>query len=156
MTGWLKAGLIGGAVLVVVQLIGLVPFDLICCLTFPSTLFIYLGVGALAAAFLPPPRAAGNGTAQGALAAILAAVISSVAGMVINTIRVMIIPEETVTMDLPPALIQQLRDAGIPMELFIGIGGVIVFYSVCCVIWIVVSAILGAIGGAIYPSVKPE
>ncbi len=156
MTGWLKAGLIGGAVLVVFQLIGLIPFNLICCLTFPAMLVTYIAVGAMAAASLPPPRTAGQGVGPGAMGAILAAVISSIAGMIINLVQVLINPQDTVIMDLPPAIIQQLRDTGIPLEYFIGVGGVLIFYSICCVVWIVVSGILGAIGGAIYPSFKRE
>ncbi|MEW5871799.1 MAG: hypothetical protein AB1894_21205 [Chloroflexota bacterium] len=156
MAGWLKAGLIGGAVLAVFQLIGLVPFNFICCLTIPGMLITYLAVGALAAAWMAPPRVAGRGAGQGALGAMLAAVISSVVGMIVNMIRVLITPQEAVIMDLPPEIMQQLQATGLPLELFVGVGGVVIFYGFCCLGWVFFSALLGAIGGAIYPSVKPE
>jgi len=99
---------------------------------------------------------AGQGAGPGAMGAILAAVISSFAGMIINVVRVLVNPQENVTINLPLALIQQLRDAGIPLEFFVGVGGTVVFYSLCCGVWVFVSAILGAIGGALYPSFMRE
>ena len=55
----LKAGLIGGGVLVVLTLIALIPIPFLSCICCGVDLLVYLGVGALAANFLTPPRTAG-------------------------------------------------------------------------------------------------
>lgn len=51
MRPFLKAGLIGGAILVVISFIGLVP--VLGCVTLPLQLIGYLAVGALAAHYIP-------------------------------------------------------------------------------------------------------
>ena len=45
MTGWLKAGLIGVLVLIVLDLIGLIP--ILGCITIPLALITYIVVGVL-------------------------------------------------------------------------------------------------------------
>ena len=80
MSPWLKAGLIGGAVLIVLNLLGLIPcVGLITCIL---GVLAYAGIGALAAYWMPPVRVAGQAAGQGALAALVAGLI----GGVVNTV----------------------------------------------------------------------
>ena len=85
MPGWLKAGLIGAAVLVLLNLIGLIP--LLGCITLPLTVLTYGVIGGLAASYLPPVRAAGQGAGQGALAALVAALVGGIVGLIIAVIQ---------------------------------------------------------------------
>ena len=73
MPTWLKSGLIGGAILFVLDVVIQIPV-LGCCGWF-LTVFAYLGIGALAAYFAERPRDTGKAAGQGAIAAVLAAFI---------------------------------------------------------------------------------
>lgn len=70
MSAWLKAGLVGIAILIVLNLIGLIPF--LGCITAPLSLTAYIVVGVLAASYMPPKRETGTAAGQGALAAVVA------------------------------------------------------------------------------------
>ena len=73
MAGWLKAGLIGAVILIVLNVVELVPCA-VCC-TLPLE-WVALGcVGALAAYWMVAPRTLGAGAGQGALAGVIAEAI---------------------------------------------------------------------------------
>jgi hypothetical protein len=160
MSAWLKSGLIGAVVVIVLNLIGLVPG--LVCITAPLALLAYLAVGVLAASYMPPRREAGAAAGQGALAAVLAGLCSGVVSMVINLIRAGtggMFQYTQVLRSMPPEVAQQFRDLGVGPDVLAGaggIGGVAICGSVCCLTGIVFAAILGAIGAAIYAAVKPE
>lgn len=157
MPGWLKAGLIGGAVLFVLDLIGLIP--LLACVTLPLTLIIYPLVGGLAASYLPTPRISGQGASQGALAAVVAALIGETVRMIFGIITAAMGGTTQALSQIPPETLEQLGELGIPPDLLVGassIGGAAICGSICCGIGVVVAAALGAIGGLIFAAAKPE
>ena len=72
----LKAGLIGAAIVLVLNLIGIIP--VIGCIGLPLELVAYGVIGALAALWMTPRREAGRAAGQGALAGLIAAAVSGV------------------------------------------------------------------------------
>jgi len=66
MAAWLKGGLVGIVILIVLNLVGLIPF--LGCITAPLSLAAYVVVGLLAASYMPPKRETGTAAGQGALA----------------------------------------------------------------------------------------
>jgi len=160
MSAWLRAAFVGIAILIVLNLIGLIQF--LGCITAPLTLAAYVGVGVLAASYMPPKREAGTAAGQGALAAAVAGLGGGIVSLVIGLIRAgtgSAFRGSQLLSQLPPEVRHSFRDLGISPELvtgFGGIGGAAVCGSVCCLGGIVFSAILGAVGAAIYASVKPD
>lgn len=164
MSAWLKAGLIGGAILFFVDIIGQIPF--ICCCAPLLMLIIYVVVGVLAASYMPPPRDTGQAAGQGALAAVVASFIGGVFNLIFSLISTVLWSTSQVGQvwtDLPPEVRYMLRDMGLEPEFITdigtfagGIGGTTVCGSICCLGGIFVAAILGAIGAAIYASTKSD
>lgn len=158
MQASLKAGAIGAGAAVVLALLSLIP----CagCFTWILGLLLYIGVGALAAYWLPPVRTAGGGAGAGALAAIIAAIVGGIVNMIIAALRFVISGGPGAAMremsQLPPEVMRQLYDAGVDPRIFASIGGIIGVSAVCCVVGLVIAAVLGAIGGVILAAVKPE
>jgi hypothetical protein len=151
----LKAGLVGAGVAVVLSLLGLVPC--LGCITGILALVWYVGVGVLAAYWMPPPRTAGSGAGAGALAALITAVVGGAVNMVVSAIQFSIMGGyEAMSRQIPPEALNQLRDAGIDPSVFAGIGGVLGIGAVCCLVGLVVAAVLGAIGGAVMAAAKAE
>jgi hypothetical protein len=154
MPGWLKAGLIGAAALVLLNLIGLIPF--LGCVTLPLTIVVYAVVGGMAASYMPPVRTAGQGAGQGALAALVAALIGGFVGLIIAVIQASLGDTAQILSQLPPEALQAVKDAGIPPDLLAGLGGASICGSVCCGIGMLIAAILGAVGGGIFAAAKPD
>ena len=154
MSPWMKAGLIGGAVVSVLNLLGLIPcVGLIAC---GLSLLVYAGVGALAAYWLPPVRNAGAAAGQGALAAVVASLIGGVVNTILITIQVAVTDSAAIMSQIPSESLEQLRQAGIdPAGLMSPAFGAVTG-SVCCLGGLVFAAILGAIGAAILAAVKPD
>ena len=154
MSPWMKAGLIGGAIVVVLNLLGLIP----CVGLFACGLgfVVYAAVGALAAYWMPPPRNAGTSAGQGALAAAVAGLIGGVVNTILIAVQVAITDTSTVISQLPAESLEQLRQAGIdPASLMSPIFGLFTG-GVCCLGSLVFAVILGAIGAAIFAAVKPD
>ncbi|MEW5869201.1 MAG: hypothetical protein AB1894_08005 [Chloroflexota bacterium] len=154
MPGWLKAGLIGAVGLILLTLIGLVPG--LVCITLPLTLLFYPAIGALAAAYVPPVRSAGQGAGQGTLAAVTAALLSGSVTMAIYMVHSALIDTSQAISELPPETLEALHILGIPPELLVGISGGAIGGFMCCSLGVLIAAALGAIGGALYGAVKPE
>jgi len=154
MTSWLKAGLIGALILIVLNLIGLVP--VLGCITGILGLVAYVGAGVMAAAWTPPPRTAGKGAGQGALAALIAGLGGGIVSLVIGVVRAAGGGAAQAISQIPPQALQQLQDAGIPADFLLGGVGATIIGSVCCLTGVVIAAALGAIGGAIYAATKPN
>ena len=154
MSPWLKAGLIGGAVLIVLNLLGLIPFvGIVFCLL---GLLAYIGVGALAAYFIPPLREAGQAAGQGAMAAALAALFGGIVNTIITTIQLALTDTATLLSQVPAESLQQLEDVGLDPNLFVGPGAGALCGSTCCIAGLILAAILGAIGGAVFAGIKPD
>ncbi|MDD3828274.1 MAG: hypothetical protein PHY79_20100 [Anaerolineae bacterium] len=152
MSPWMKAGLIGGAVIVVLNLLGLIPcVGLIAC---GLSLLVYAGVGVLAAYWMPPPRAAGTAAGQGALAAVVAALIGGIVNTILITVQVVATDSSTILSQVPPETLEQLRQSGIDPATLMSPGFGVATGAVCCLGGLVFAAILGAIGAAIMAAVK--
>jgi len=157
MSAWLKAGLIGGAILLVLDLIGQIP--VLACCALPLMLAVYVATGVLAASYMPPPRDAGKSAGQGALAAVLAAFIGGLLNLVISLIRTAVGGAAQIGQiwtQLPPEVRYQFRELGVGPDFLVGFGGVSVCGSICCLGGIIVAAALGALGAAIYASAKSK
>ena len=154
MSPWMKAGLIGGAVVAVLNLLGLIPcVGLIAC---GLSLLVYAGVGVLAAYWMPPLRNAGTAAGQGALGAVVAGLIGGIVNTILITVQVAATDSATILNQVPPETLEQLRQSGIdPSSLMSPLFGMATG-GVCCLGGLIFAAILGAIGAAIFAAVKPN
>jgi len=157
MSPWLKAGLIGAVVVVVLDLLGLIPcVGVIACIV---GLLAYIGIGALAAYWMPPLRAAGPAAGQGALAAGLASLISGIVNTVLFLIQTAVAGSARILSQIPPETLRQLEEAGVDrqmLERFAGPGGALLAGSFCCAGGLILAALLGAIGGAVFAAMKSD
>jgi len=154
MSPWLKAGLVGAAVLVVINVFGLLPcIGLISC---ALGLLAYIGIGVLAAYWMPPIREPGPGAAQGAGAAALAALIGGIVNSVITTIQWATVDQAEILAALPAEQLQQLQDVGFDPTMFAGPGFGLAVASLCCLGGLILAAILGAVGGAVFAGIKAD
>jgi hypothetical protein len=160
MPSWLKAGLIGAAILIVLNLLGLIKF--VSCLVIPLRWITYIVVGVLAASYMLPGREAGKAAGQGALAAVLASFLGGLVNFIISLIRGATTNVDQVAQALDqlnqisPEFARQVQDFGVGPEFFAGVGSVAICGTICCFGGILLAAALGAIGAAIYASAKPE
>lgn len=157
MSSWAKAGLIGGAVLVVLNILGLIPIVgfATCCLG----ILAYVGIGLLGAHWMPPQREPGPAAGQGALAAVVAALIGGVANIIILLFETAALGPGGIASQLSPQTLSQLEQLGMDpkmLDTFVGPAGAALGGSICCLGGLFLAAILGAIGGAIYASVQPD
>lgn len=154
MPSGLKAGLIGAGVGIVFGLLSLIP-AIGCCFNLAMFL-VYVLAGVLAALWIPPIRSAGAGAAQGAIAGLITGIGSSVVGV----IRALIFAVKG-GMPIDPTTMEQLEKSGIEIdpavwEFTTGTGGAVLSGVICCVGGLAMGVILGAIGGAIFASVKKD
>ncbi len=156
MRPFLKAGLIGGAILVVISLLSLIP--VLGCVSLPLVLIGYLVVGALAAHYMSPRRETGRAAGQGALAGLIASLISGIVQTVLTPLGFsMSGGAEMLVAQLPAETLQQLQQAGIdPNVLFSGATMAGVSLLCCLPVSLLIGAGLGALGGVIYAAAKPE
>ena len=150
----LKAGLIGGLVLIVLNLMAIEPA--VGCITVILELIVYAAIGALAARGMLPRRQPGRAAGLGALAAAIAALIGGLARTVITAVQLAVTDSVAILSQLPAESLEQLRDAGIDPAAFTGPGMGVAVGAVCCGVALVVGAGLGALGGLIYAAVRPE
>jgi len=164
MSAWLKAGLIGGVILFFLDIIGQIP--ILCCCIPLLMLIVYIVVGVMAASYMLPPRDTGKAAGQGALAAVVASLIGGLINLIISVVRTLFWSTTQVGQiwtDLPPEARYMLRDMGIEPEFFNqigsyagGIAGTTVCGTICCLGGVIIAAMLGAIGAAIYASTKSD
>ena len=159
MQAILKAGGVGAAILIVFDLLGLIPC--VGCITFVLSLVVYVGIGVLAAYWMIQPRTAGSGATNGAIATAAAALIAGVVGLVINGIYFAATGSSEIAQafaDLPPEQLQMMSEAGIDPTMFTGLGmaGVFGIGAVCCGLWAIIAAGLGAAGGAFWGNSHPS
>lgn len=153
---FLKAGLIGGAALVFISLIGLIP--VVGCVSLPLTLIAYVAIGSLAAYWLPPRREAGPSAGQGALAGLIAGLISGLANAILTPLGfTMSGGTQDLMSQLPPETLLQLEQAGIDPNVLFGTGTLTGVTLLCCLpAGLLLGAGLGALGGVILAAAKPE
>jgi hypothetical protein len=161
MSSWLKAGLIGGAVLALLSI--LLTFlgqtlGLECAIEL-LTLLVFAGIGALAAYWMPPIRQAGPAAGQGALAAVLAQLIGGIVLTILSVIRTSFVDTSAVISNLDPALLDSLVEMGLDVqvvETMMGPAGAVLSGSLCCLGGLIFAAILGAVGGALFAAIKSD
>jgi hypothetical protein len=153
---WLRAGLIGAGVLIIVNLLSLIPaFGAIALPLQPVAL---AGAGALAASFMLPRREAGRGAGQGALAGLMAGLVGGItlvitAGAGFSAAG----GAQSVIGQLPPEILQQYQQAGINPAAIFSPGMMTAVAALCCLpSTLVMGGLLGALGGLIYAAAKPE
>lgn len=161
MRAWLKAGLIGGAVIALVMLLdlatGFLPLEVqsaIGCCTCGAYIVLYLATGALAAAWLTPPRTGGLGAKEGALAGLVAGVISGVAYFISTILSDFTGAVDASLAQLPPEMLAALEQSG-------GLGFLtpqnLMLISACTIPLIVLWALAcGALGGLVYGAAKRD
>lgn len=154
MSSWLKAGLVGAAALVVLDILGLIPC--VGAFTCILGLVVYIGIGVLTAYWMPPARMAGPAAGQGAMAAVLAALISGIVNTIIITLQMAVTDTAAILSQIPAEQLQQLQEAGIDPSMFTGPGFAIGTGSICCIMGLILAAILGAVGGAVFAGIKPD
>jgi hypothetical protein len=155
LSPWLKAGLIGALVVIVLHLLGIVS-DCVSTVSCFLVLLVYAGIGVLAAYWLPPPRQAGTGAGQGALAAMLAAFAGGIVFTIITTIQVATTDTAQILSQMPADSLEQMRQAGVDPGMFTGPGFGAATGSICCLVSIGLAALLGAVGGAVMASLKAD
>lgn len=151
MSNWVKAGLIGAAVVVVLQVLGMIPC--VGCVTWLLGYVAYGCIGALAAYWMPPLRLPGPAAGQGALAGAIAGAIGGAVGLIITV--------GVVTVFAPLAVLgPALEGAGLdPSALFEMVGslvGSVTCATGCYAIGVAVAAGLGALGALIFVVIQRE
>ena len=156
MRPWLKAGLIGAGIMVVLSLLSMVPF--LSCLAFPLQFLAYLGVGGLAAAYLPPRRETGRAAGQGSLAGFLAGLASGLVSLILTPLTLATQGGAAAIINqMPPEMLQQFEQAGVDPGRLLNTGTITGMTGLCCLpTGLIMGAVLGALGGLIYAAVKPE
>jgi hypothetical protein len=153
----LKAGLIGGAIVAVLQLAGFITSD---CLGYFVCIFgwaTYAGAGVLAAYWLPIPRSVGDGAGAGAIAGLVTGVIGGISNMIVSGLQFAITGgSAAILSQIPQESLDAIRDAGLDPAMFTGIGFVLSVGAFCCLVGMVIAVALGAIGGAVFAAVQSE
>jgi hypothetical protein len=152
----IKAGLIGGAVLFVLDLLGLVP--VLGCLSMPLQLLAYIGIGVLAGFWMTPRREGGPAAGQGAIAGLIAAAIGGVVSIFLAPVSLaMSGGPQAILSQLPADSLRALESAGIDPNIIVNPATTAGLTAVCCVpVGLLIGAGLGALGGLILAGVKPE
>ena len=153
MQAVLKAGGIGAAVVILLNLLGLIPC--VSCITFILVILAYVGVGILAALWMKPPRTAGSGATNGAIAAVVTAFIAGLINIGVLAIYAGITGASQLS-QLPPEQLQILTDAGIDPTMLVGPLASAGVGAFCCTIYLFIGAALGAVGGAIWGITHPN
>jgi len=156
----LKAGIIGGVIVAVLQLMGLIPIPCAGCFICLLGWAVYVGAGALAAYWLPTPRSAGDGAGAGAIAGVVTGLVGGIFGMIVSAIQFAFLGGAEVISQIPPELMDLFGDMDIDPGIFTGgaatIGAVLGTSALCCIGGMVLAAVLGAIGGVIFASTQSE
>jgi hypothetical protein len=153
---WLRAGLIGAGVLVVISLLSLIPIVGLC--SWLLQLAALAGAGALAAYYIPPRREGGPAAGQGALAGLIAGVIAGIVSTILAPVSFATSGGTAAVINsLPPETLQQLSQSGFDLASVVNAGTVATVTALCCLPGgLIVGALLGALGGLVYAAVKPE
>jgi len=152
----LKAGLIGAAIVLFLNLVGIIPA--IGCIGLPLELIAYLAIGALAGFWMVPPRATGRAAGQGALAGLIAGIASGIIRAILTPLSMKLSGGTSAMLSqLPPESLQQLQQAGLDPSVLFGGGTMAGLVLVCCLpVGLLLGAGLGALGGLIFAAAKPE
>ena len=155
MKGWLKAGLVGGVVGIVLTIPAILMFYLpilvgLFMTTCASTLFLllYPGVGILAAYLSPPPRTPKQGGIDGALAGLIAFSLDSLATFALILIPILTGKYEHYVLQILPWIPRDVFETSfVPM---------IVVFIISLLINILIGILFSALGGLVFASAKKE
>ncbi len=147
MQAVLKAGGVGAAILIVFNILGFIPC--VGCITFILSMVAYVGIGVLAAYWMIQPRTAGSGATNGAVATAVAALVAGIVGLILNGIYFAVTGASQLS-QIPSEQLQALTEAGIDPAIFVGPAAVFGIGAVCCGLWAIIAAGLGAAGGAFW------
>jgi hypothetical protein len=153
---WLRAGLIGAGILLVLSLLSLVP--LVSCISPILQIVAFIGIGALAGSYLPPRREGGRAAGQGAIAGLIAGLVGAVVSTLLAGVGLATAGgTAAILQQLPPETLQQFEQAGLDPAMFVNTGTVVGATALCCLpAGLIAGALLGALGGLIYAAAKPE
>jgi hypothetical protein len=151
---FLKAGIYGGIALLVLNLLGLIPYIGLC--TLPLGLIVYAAAGWLAASWTPAPRTPGSAAGQGALAGLIAGLIAGILQVLLAPVSMALSGGTEAFLRMMPAEnLQQLEQVGIDPNALFGAGTFAGVMLVCCLpATLIIGAGLGALGGVIYASTR--
>jgi hypothetical protein len=154
---WLKAGLIGSGIMLLLNVLGVIPLPFMGCFTLLLEIIAFIGVGALAARWLPPPRTTGQAAGHGALAGLIMGVIGALITTLLAPLAYSLSGGSNAVLSaLPPETLNQLEMAGVDPALLFGGGTMAGVTAICCFpAGALIGAALGALGGLIYASVNP-
>ena len=155
----LKAGLIGGAIVLLFTALSQVPVPFFCCGCTALTLLAYIGIGVLAGVFLNPPRDAGKGAGAGAIAGVISGLVAGIVLIVGLGIQMAFMGTGDILSTVDPQTLKQLEEIGLSAEAFAalsGVTGVGIVGGMCCLADLAIGAGLGAAGGAIFGAAKPD
>lgn len=156
----LKAAGVGAAVLVVLTIASLIPC--VGCLTFLLNFVVYVGIGVLAAYWMMRPRNANSGAVNGAIATAVAALIAGIVNGLIQGAYFALTGASSMgeaLASMPPEQLEAMAEMGIDPAILMGGGGIAAIFAisaVCCMLWVVLAAALGAAGGAYWGSSHPN
>jgi hypothetical protein len=154
MSNWLKAGLIGAVVIVVLDFVELIP-GAACCTWIPEWV-TYGCVGALAAYWMTPTRIAGPAAGQGALAGVIAGAIGGAVGVLLFVIQAAVWGGAQALSQIPPEALREMQRAGFDPGVLLAPVGATFLGTGCCAVGIAIAAGLGALGGIIFAAMRPE
>ena len=155
----LKAGLIGGAVALILTLLAQIPVNYVCCVCTVTTWLVYAGTGVLGAVFLPPPRDAGSGAGAGAIAGLIGGSASGLVWIFILIIELLMTGTSDIMQNLDPQTMRQIKDLGwdpTTVAWLSGGAGMAIAGGGCCLANLAIGAGLGAVGGVIFGAAKPD
>lgn len=151
MSNWLKAGLLGAAVVAGLEIVAMIPC--VGCVTWILAWLAYGCVGALAAYWMPPERLPGPSAGEGALAGAIAGAIGGAVGLVLA------VGSAAVLAPLA-ALGRAVEGAGFDPSILIEMGasvvGSLTCGTGCYALGVGIAAGLGALGGLIFALMQPE
>jgi hypothetical protein len=150
-----KAGLIGAAIALFLNLVGIIP--VIGCIGLPLELIAYIAIGALAGFWTVPPRTTGRAAGQGALAGLIAGIASGIIRTILTPLSMKLSGGTSAMLSqLPPESLQQLQQAGLDPNVLFGGGTMAGLVLICCLpLGLLLGAGLGALGGLIFAAAKP-
>jgi hypothetical protein len=161
MTGkaGLKAGLIGAGAILVMTLLNQIQIPGIGCVCCPLTLLVYAGIGVLAGYYLVPPRTPGAGAGAGAIAGLVSGAVGGIIWIVALAIQMAMTDTADIMSNIPPETLRQLTELGVDPQAFAALSGPVggaLTGGMCCLSGLAIGAGLGAIGGAIFSSIRSE
>jgi hypothetical protein len=151
MSNWLKAGLIGAAAVVGLQILSIIPC--VGCVTWLLIYVAYGCIGALAVYWMPAPRQPGPAAGQGALAGAIAGAIGGGVALIIGLgLTVLFAPMEFLGYYMGGTGV----DPSMVWETIAGVVGTVTCGTGCYALMVGLAAGLGALGGVIFAAIQSE